>query len=442
MQFMPSTWKRYGSDANADGHRDPYNPVDAIFSAARYLEAAGASTDVRKALYAYNHADWYVDSVVMRARLIGGMPADLVGSLTGLTQGRFPVAARARYADARKRRTDVFARAGAAVVAVQDAKVLRVARTSVTLRDVYGNKYTYAHLRKVARSYAVGRRPAVRVRPVVIGGKDLLFAHRASTARRAHTRVLRRGARVPGGTVLGRIGGATPYVRFTIRPAGKHAPLVDPKPILDGWKLLESTAIYRAAGKNPLVTDDPSVGQVLLMGKEALARRVLADPQITLDAAGREDIRTGQVDRRVLATLEFLSASGLRPTVSCLKSGHTLLTSSGNISEHSSGNAVDISAINGIPILDHQGPGSIAELAIRRLLTLQGTMKPHQIISLMRFDATDNTIALPDHADHIHVGFRPDAGTFDALLKPGQWTRLVDRLGVIENPVIPAPNQE
>ena len=79
MQFMPSTWKRYGVDANHDGRKDPFNPVDAIFAAARYLKAAGADQDVRSAVFAYNHADWYVDSVLMRARLIGGLPADLVG---------------------------------------------------------------------------------------------------------------------------------------------------------------------------------------------------------------------------------------------------------------------------------------------------------------------------------------------------------------------------
>src|SRR5919109_3975093 len=66
MQFLPSTWKRYGVDANHDGRKDPYNPVDAIFSAARYLKAARAQTDVRQAIFAYNHADWYVDSVLMR----------------------------------------------------------------------------------------------------------------------------------------------------------------------------------------------------------------------------------------------------------------------------------------------------------------------------------------------------------------------------------------
>ncbi len=99
MQFIPSSWRAYGVDANKDGKKDPYNPVDAIFAAARYLKAAGYEQDVRRSIFAYNHADWYVDSVMLRARLISGVPADLVGSLTGLTEGRFPVAARARYAD-------------------------------------------------------------------------------------------------------------------------------------------------------------------------------------------------------------------------------------------------------------------------------------------------------------------------------------------------------
>src|SRR3954468_8195165 len=85
MQFIPSTWKMYGVDANKDGRKDPYNPVDAIFSAARYLKAAGYGKDIRRAVFAYNHAGWYVDSVLLRARLIGGASPDLVVSLTGLT---------------------------------------------------------------------------------------------------------------------------------------------------------------------------------------------------------------------------------------------------------------------------------------------------------------------------------------------------------------------
>ena len=119
------------------------------------------------------------------------------------------------------------------------------------------------------------------------------------------------------------------------------------------------------------------------------------------------------------------------------------MTTSGNISEHSSGSAVDIAAINGIPILGHQGEGSITDMTIRRLLTLQGTMKPHQIISLMTFDGADNTLSLPDHNDHIHVGFRPLYGSdsklgrqLNSALKPKQWIKLIDRLGQIDNPKV------
>jgi len=250
--------------------------------------------------------------------------------------------------------------------------------------------------------------------------------------------------------VLGRIGRVqervAPHVRFEIRPAGRGAPRIDPKPILDGWKLLESTAIYRAEGRNPFFGDDaarPTIGQLLLMSKEALQRQVLADPRIELYGCGREDIELGQVDRRVLATLSFLSLSGLKPTVTSLKCGHSYLTASGNVSEHSSGNAVDIAAVNGIPILDHQGAGSITDITIQRLLTLQGLMKPHQIISLMQFQDADNTFAMADHADHIHVGFRPlydtsskAAKQVDATLKPKQWIKLIDRLGEIDNPAV------
>jgi hypothetical protein len=263
-------------------------------------------------------------------------------------------------------------------------------------------------------------------------------------------KALKPGARVAAGTILGRIGRTSdrvaPHVLFELRPAGRGAPRIDPKPILDGWKLLESTAIYRAAGKNPFFGPDakqPSIGQILLMSKEALGRRVVANPRIELYECGRRDVRTGQVDRRVLATLEFLAASGFKPTVTSLKCGHGFLTASGNVSHHSSGNAVDIAKINGIPILGHQGKGSITEMAVQRLLTLQGLMRPDQIITLMTFDGADNTFAMRDHHDHIHVGWQPLYGTnkkaakqVNTMLKPDQWIKLIDRLGELDNPTV------
>ena len=51
---------------------------------------------------------------------------------------------------------------------------------------------------------------------------------------------------------------------------------------------------------------------------------------------------------------------------------------------------------------------------------------------------------MADHADHIHVGFRPLYGAnedtakqVDAILKPEQWIKLIDRLDEIDNPEVP-----
>jgi hypothetical protein len=570
MQFLPSSWRMYGVDANRDRQKDPYNPVDAIFAAGRYLKAAGGDKDLRRAIFAYNHANWYVDSVLLRARLIAGVPADLVGSLTGLTEGHFPVHAVARYAgdlrrsDIRKlgrkvrqahnaaklveaqshrRSIDIFSRRGAPVIAVNDGIVKKVGTSRhlgrfIILQDVYGNRYTYAHLGSVSKRYPVPKpytqndvaqnefgaahtstqndpklrkptAPATAGRhveatrssgrasafPAPAGAapspdvhKARLFANPARGSNRnvaqqtgqlneallgnggmqvfrvyfSHVfrlspqdvvlKHLKKGSKVIAGTILGRIGKLdsgpgsklAPHLNFSIRPAGKGAPRIDPKPILDGWKLLEATAIYRAAGRNPFLGPSSgrlTPGQILLMSKEALARRVLADPDVEIYPCGRSDIRSGVIDRRVLATLEFLSVSGLRPTVTSLKCGHGYYTKSGNVSEHSSGNAVDIAKVNGVPILGHQGPGSITETTIRRLLALQGVLQPDQIISLM--DLGPPTMVLPDHADHIHVGFRPLFGSNPKLgeiarklLSNNQWDKLVGRLSDIKNPVV------
>ncbi|MGD0166620.1 MAG: lytic murein transglycosylase [Gaiellaceae bacterium] len=70
MQFMPSTWLRWGADYDGDGVADPWNAKDAIYSAARYLAAAGGASDISRAILAYNHAQWYVNEVLSLARLL------------------------------------------------------------------------------------------------------------------------------------------------------------------------------------------------------------------------------------------------------------------------------------------------------------------------------------------------------------------------------------
>jgi Transglycosylase SLT domain/Peptidase family M23 len=556
MQFIPSTWKAYGVDANNDGRKDPYNPVDAICAAARYLKAAGGDEDLRRGIFAYNHADWYVDEVLLYARQYGKLPDDLVGSLTGLTEGdRFPVAAKARYADdisereAAKRASgkggsgnvadvvnssptrrgiNIYSREGAPVVAVNDGVIKKIGQNAklgkyIVLQDTYGNQFTYAQLGSVAKVYPVPKqkklsasdfklvtpndkaptkpasetakqaakadrgapkgqatksqgkggpanteelRPRLYALPQrknnvdradLSGQLDSLLGKRVPgyetfktyfgsalkfDRKTMDTRPLRKGSKVTAGTVLGRVGksdGLASHLHFEIRPAGRGAPRIDPKPILDGWKLLESTAIYRAAGKDPFA--GINVGQVLLMSQEQLERRVLADPRLSIYSCGREDIRTGQIDRRILATMEYLVAKGYKLTITSLKCGHSFLTTSGNVSEHTTGDAMDIAMVNGIPILGHQGQGTITDSVIRDLLQLQGNMQPHQIISLMEMGGP--TFAMPDHNDHIHVGFYPQAGAgkqgkqLARVLKPDQWKRLIGRIAKIDNPEVP-----
>ncbi len=70
MQFLPSTWARWGVDANGDHRADINDPVDAVFSAARYLCATGAGrggTSLDDAIFSYNHAWWYVRDVILLA---------------------------------------------------------------------------------------------------------------------------------------------------------------------------------------------------------------------------------------------------------------------------------------------------------------------------------------------------------------------------------------
>ncbi len=276
MQFMPETWMRYGVDAFSAGDADPYNPVDAIFAAARYLRDMGAAKDLRAAIFAYNHSAAYVESVMLRAELISTYPKPVIATLTGLADGRLPVtsghvawgvfhprvssspstaaanakavapavagasvtvtatapataaaAAAATGLDA-GRLADVRAARNAAVVAVQTGRIVGLGRSrklgwNVVLRDLHGDVFTYSGLGSIAQSYIVAKTSHGS-----IGARDLRLP-------------LRRSSLVKQGTVLARVrvpvGARDGHLRFAIRPAGDRRD-VDPRPILANWALL------------------------------------------------------------------------------------------------------------------------------------------------------------------------------------------------------------
>jgi len=530
MQFLPSSWTQYGVDANGDGFKDPYNPADAIFAAARYLRAAGGDTNIRAAIFSYNHSQAYVESVILRAQLLGGTPSELLGAITGLTEARFPVHAAAHFSDGFPPApaggssrpatpivgTSIYSQAGAPVIAVQDGEIVQIGDSPslgrfIVLRDAFGNTYTYANLGDVAALYPVlqphvnstvsarisrgsstsepaptgpataGAQPrspiseGATVSGLALGAAaGLEAAPAAPTPLRpraprpsAHLRVFRSGAndvflhslaagvQVISGTVLGHVGpgsaGASSadagsggsHIIFQIRPAGLDAPLIDPKPILDGWVALENTSIFRAKGENPFLATSPTVGQVLLESKQQLEPQVLRDGAIRLGRCGRADVQGGRVDKRVLALLEYMSVSGLRPTVGGLSCpAAATATLAGNAPAADSVAALEITAINGIPVAGHQGPGSVTDIAVRRLLMLQGASRPRRIVSELAYPGAASAYASPSAQNAIRVTFASNrglahaAGALATSLSPSEWISLVSRLGEIPDPTV------
>jgi hypothetical protein len=105
---------------------------------------------------------------------------------------------------------------------------------------------------------------------------------------------------------------------------------------------------------------------------------------------------------------------------------------------------MDISAINNIPIKGHQGSGSVTDITIRRLLTLQGALAPDEIVSLMSYKSQPTAIKLSDHADRIQIAYtqlyganKKLAQVAGSILQPGQWTKLINRISQINEPIVP-----
>jgi hypothetical protein len=582
MQFMPETWQSYGVDALEAGYADPYNPVDAVFAAARYLRAAGAATNLRQAILAYNHSEEYVDSVMLRAKLISTYPKPVIATLTGLVDGRPPVnggslewsaahaeaapgsatasaaaakpktsatsapgtgsavspaaaaAAASRAQPAPKMQVvDLTAGPRASVVAVHDGRVLKIGNNRrlghfIVLRDVYGDVFTYAGLGSVASSYTrekpastKGTSPVVQAAstrdpapskaatagsqaPVTLqvktpapqnhgsgGGRaelassedvpagmnrQRLYAHpgnpdakasavaasarRTARAKAAQRLPLRAGAVVPSGTVLGKVlvsrGGQAGHLRFAIRPAGDGA-YIDPGPVLSNWAELQK-ALHPQGARTQNALLGATAGDVFLLSRPELERTVLSDPGITITGCARGDVASGAVDHRVLAVLAFLSRSGLKPTVGALRCGQSQFTSAGVASPHSRGDAVDITAINGVALTHHQGPGTITDLTIRALLTLPSEFVPHEILSLMHYPASPQTKAVSSHWNRLELTFQPPAAPLagasgvahsagkgktaaapvvtTTVLSSLQWSQLVGRIGAIPAPKI------
>src|SRR5439155_2156238 len=299
------------------------------------------------------------------------------------------------------------------------------------LEDAYGNRFTYGHLRGLVRHYvrvrtrrptaqeiahelrldrgkAEVRRVAYRPAPDVArttwpADKERLYAHPAragslphggraqldaappsvlaAAARRLGVRPadavmarLRPGAIVAAGTVIGHLGGALTshgraHVLVRIRPAGDRSHEIDPAPLLEAWRLaargaMGPTSSHTTSG-TPL-----GLGRTMLLSDHQLARMVLTDPRVHLTHAGRDDVRSGQIDRRVLISLEALADARLRPSVSALRRGPA------GDAARALGRGLEIVALNGNRLGRRRTRVSAASRALRLLRSLPNPLAP------------------------------------------------------------------
>jgi hypothetical protein len=273
---------------------------------------------------------------------------------------------------------------------------------------------------------------------------------------------LRIGSLVSQGTVLGRVlvpkGAKDGHLRFAIQPADDPT-TINPSSVLAGWKDL-GTALHPQGAEAETELVGATAAGVFLQSKASLERAVLSDPGIAISSCSRHEVASGAIDRRALAVLSFLSRSGLKPTVGTLACDGAY-AQRGYVSSDHLGDALAITAINGVPIEGNQGAGSITDTTIRALLTLQGEYAPHEIVSLMRYPGSPTTHASSDHGRYVEITFLPpvkrsatsaavgakaahSAGAkgkpavsplaVGTALSSAQWDQLISRIGTLPKP--------
>jgi hypothetical protein len=134
---------------------------------------------------------------------------------------------------------------------------------------------------------------------------------------------------------------------------------------------------------------------------------VLANPQLDIYPAGRDDIAAGRIDARVLTVLQLLSQDHTL-TVTSLKTGHSRCIDGGDypgcrVSHHWHGRAADIASIDGRPV---NGLNATARAVAQRLNQLPQPARPSEVGTPWA-DLTRLTGFFSDaaHTRHLHLGW-------------------------------------
>jgi Transglycosylase SLT domain len=370
MQFIPSSWEAYGVDANGDGVKDPYNPEDAIYAAASYLSAAGMPADTYSAIYAYNHADWYVAEVLANAACYAGIGSAVAGGFS-LTPQLQELSCRPaeEWRDA-----------------VPDDYL--TAFEGAAARYELGRRGVWA-LAAVARlesnfGRGMGKRQMQKYGPLGLDGSEW----RTYAVDGDQDGKVRRSDPDDSAATLARLIWSRGSLRagiFTHNQAHWYVQAV----------LAQSEQIE---GGCALRTVDWAVA----LPESAAAPINWENLTLSNDLELR-DLTTGALDPRIVALIGAITQEH-QLTISALRSDHSEYTASGYVSNHFFGRAMDIAAVDGVSCTDTAIDAPCANLA-RTLAYLPEPVHPTELIYCFDVDGPGMAFALPDHCDHIHAGF-------------------------------------
>jgi hypothetical protein len=128
---------------------------------------------------------------------------------------------------------------------------------------------------------------------------------------------------------------------------------------------------------------------------------LLNNPRVTLTSNARADLEAGLVDSRIVALLDAL-ARRYEIGIGVFKTGHSMRTRSGSISNHYYGRAVDVTFVGGSPV-------SEANLEARQIVVglagVQGGLRPDELGHPFADLSVVGGFSDADHDDHIHLGF-------------------------------------
>jgi membrane-bound lytic murein transglycosylase B len=370
MQFLPSTWESYGVDANGDGVSDPYNPEDAIFAAASYLSAAGMPADTYGAIFAYNHADWYVAEVLANAACYGSLVGTPGGAFTLIPQleSLTCTPAPAWRKEIPEEYMEAF-EAAASRYELGERGVWTLAAIA-RLESDFGRGMSKEQLREFG---PLGLDSSEWSRYAVDGDGDG-HIHRASPVDSAATLarlIWSRGSLRAGVFTHNQ---AQWYVQAVLADAEQLEGKCQAQPI--DW----SFALPGSVGA-PINWDNLTLSNELELN----------------------DITSGALDPRIVGLIGAITQEH-QITLSALRSDHSQYTVEGNISNHYFGRAMDIAAVDGVSCIDTAPDAPCAELG-RTLAYLPPPAHPTELIYCFDLDGAGPAFARSDHCDHVHAGY-------------------------------------